>query len=107
MGWGDDFLQGIQETAQKTVSGVTQSAGSWIESKVGSSLIKVGPKPAGNLSAEEIANGERGGQPGLNPSNVDPSLLARAGGAIGVPSNMMLPILIGGVVLVIFALRRR
>lgn len=106
MGWGDDFLAGIEEKAQSVVSGVSQSASDFIQTSVSSALVRVGPKPTGNLSAQELANGERGGQPGLQPSSQDSGLLTRASGSIGVPSSMMIPIAIGAALILFIALKR-
>lgn len=107
MGWGDDFLQGIQEKVENTISGVTQTASEFVQEYVGDQLVKVGAEPTGNLSAQQIANGMTPGQPSIAPSQVPPDMLARAAGSMGIAPNLMLPILIGAGLLVVVLLVKR
>lgn len=63
MGWGDDFLKGVQATAQAAVDSTTQSAQTFIAKSVTTGLVTIGVKPLGNLSAAEIEAGQTGATP--------------------------------------------
>lgn len=95
MGWGDDFLKGLQQTAQTAAQSVVQTGGQFLESQVQNTLVKIGAKPTGNLTAAEVESGERGGP---------------AATAVSIVSNpkALLPIaLIGGALAFLFLRRRR
>ena len=67
MGWFDD-LQARVEEFQDTNLGSTIS--DYIENRVVDAVVKIGPQPTGNLSASQIAQGQRGGTPPVVQSPV-------------------------------------
>lgn len=108
MGWGDDFLAGIATKVESAASNVAQSATDFISNTVSESLIRIGPKPTGNLTAQEIADGERGGGVELRSSSQDPSLLSRAAGSVSSMQSF-LPYMAFGIlgIAAILLLKRR
>jgi hypothetical protein len=58
MGWFDDLRTRVEEL-QDTNLGSTIS--DYIENRVVDAVVKIGPQPTGNLSAAQIAAGQRGG----------------------------------------------
>ena len=103
----DDFLQGIGDKINTVSSNVAQSIGDFVEAKAGEALVKVGGEPGGNLTAQQIANGQTGSGAQLRPSSQPIEWLQRAAASVGIPASMAIPAFIGGGVLVYFLLKRR
>jgi len=80
--FGDDFLSGITSSVQQAAQSSAKDVLGFLSGGVKSTLIRIGPKPAGNLSETELAAGQRGGGDSVSGSTQDPSLLSAAGGAL-------------------------
>lgn len=81
--WWDSAFDVVSSVGEDVTKSAASSAGDWLKSSVGS-FLKIGPEPAGNLSAEQIAAGARGGSSSvyINPSPAPASAISRAGGML-------------------------
>lgn len=67
----NDFLSGIENVVKDAAGSVAQDAGQFFKSTVKDTLVRIGPKPAGNLSPEELAQGYTGYNPDTQVSGRD------------------------------------
>lgn len=58
MGWFDDLQARVSDFQDTSLGG---SISDYLESRVVDAVVKIGDQPTGNLSAAQIAAGQRGG----------------------------------------------
>jgi hypothetical protein len=75
------FWDDMQVQVESLGSKVASTASDFISSNVSAAAIRVGPAPTGNLTAEQLAAGQRGSSTNQNApaSTQDPNWLMRAG----------------------------
>lgn len=108
MGWMDD----LQVRAEQAVQSVQTDVTTYFSTRAKEELVKVVAPPTGNLSAEEIAAGQRGGPSGLTAPSGAPASNAVSAGQVGASmmssASQYLPWLaIAGLAYVIFARKSR
>jgi hypothetical protein len=107
MSWFDDISARISEVVPE---GVRTDIGAYLQARVVDPVVKIGQPQTGNLSAEQLAAGARGGAiPVAGPSSISPaSQNAMQASMIIGGVNIMPMIAIGAVgILAVVLLSRR
>lgn len=90
--FNEDFAKKLLDQGRNVLSGVASSAGSFVNEKVGAALSQ--PRTS-NLTADQIAAGQRGEAPGV-----------MTGSVAGIPMQQVLMLGVGAAVLY-FVLKRK
>jgi hypothetical protein len=113
MGWLDDLATRAQQAAQERLGDIGSNITSYIEGQIAGAdpTVKVGAAPTGNLSAAQIAAGQRGGTAPTAAAAAPASASQNAGVAGmlgGFDAQKLLPVVaIGALAFIMFSRRRR
>ena len=87
MSWVDD----LQARAEQSIRNATNSIGDYLDNRVSDAVVVKSAGQNGNLSALEIAQGQRGGQAGQAGPKAAPNALQNAIQASGFVPEVVAP----------------
>lgn len=107
MSWVDD----LQARAEQSIRNATNSIGDYLDNRVSDAVVIKGDGQNGNLSALQIAQGQRGGQAGQAGPKAPPNALQNAIQASGFVPEAVAPyvpmILAAGALFLVFRRKGR